>query len=136
MFDDDIEEWLRKSDLPMRCIDHGRWSLSLSHQFVSYAVIITNSGGWLSYGADLASDIDGIRKDEFYRALLSLNGRLNGTHIAIEDDRIALIRDDYLDYVDENNFYRVLNHFHTVHEYVYGRILEIAEELEVYFYPP
>lgn len=136
MSNQQLAVWLGETGLPIHQTDFNRWNIAMSHSSADYEVTISNSGSWVSYAADLAADITGDNKSEFYRRLLQLNGRLNGSHIAIEDDRITLVRDEYTEDVNRHNLFRSLSLFHETHEYVYNRIIDWSEELDVYFIPP
>jgi len=136
MTNQQIARWLEETGFPIQQININRWNIGMSHISADYDVTITDSGSWFSYAADLAADVTGDNQIEFYRRLLQLNSRLNGTHIAIEDDRITLIRDEYTEDISKHGMYRSLSLFHETHEQIFNRIVELSEELDVFFLPP
>lgn len=95
----------------------------MSHRHCNYTVLMTRHENWFSYGADLVGDIRGPDTEEFYRRVLSINNKINGAHIAFENTRLVLIRDDFFEDLDKYNLYRSLDVFHDVHEFVYKEIL-------------
>ncbi len=131
--DDQITFWLQDTQLPIQRSAVNRWYIDMSHRYCDYTICISRHGNWLSYGADLIGDVSGHDAREFYRRILAINNKLNGTHIALEGSRFILIRDDFLEDVDQYNLYRSLDVFHDAHEYVYNEILDEAKSLNVYF---
>ncbi|PZV12463.1 MAG: hypothetical protein DCF21_15540 [Leptolyngbya sp.] len=97
------------------------------------SVTIIDRGNWFSFAADLIGDVYDSQREEFYSYILEFNGRLNGVHIALEDGRFILVRDDYSEDITLNkgNLYRSLNVFHQAHERVYGEILKMADSLNI-----
>lgn len=131
-----ITRWLEETQMPIQKIGYNQWLLQMSHKYCDYTVLITNHGNWISYGADLIGDVKGSDMDKFYRYVLNLNNKINGVHIAFEDDRFILIRDDFSEDVNSGNsgynLYRSLEVFHDGHEYVYGQMLNEASRLDVF----
>jgi hypothetical protein len=129
----DINLWLDESQLPFQQVNINKWRMRMTHQHCDYVVTLTRHADWFSYGADLIGNIQGEKAENFYEYILSLNNKLNGAHIALENDRFVLIRDDYIEDINKYNLYRSLNTFHDVHEYTYKKILDAAEEYNVKF---
>lgn len=136
MNNEQIILWLNESCLPCEEVTLNRWTIQLSHKYCDYTVTIVDQGTWFSFAADLIGDVCGPRREEFYSYILELNGRLNGVHIALEESRFILVRDDYSEDItlDKGNLYRSLNVFHQAHERVYGNILQMADSLDVALY--
>jgi len=49
--------------------------------------------------------------------------------------RLALIRDEYSEDISKYNLFRSLNTFHDAHKFVYGQVLDEAENLNLTVYP-
>lgn len=128
-----IIAWLSESELPHDVIDANRWMIQLGHEHCDYDVTITNRGDWFSFAADLTGDVKGRQRDKFYHHLFSLNGKLNGVHIALEEGRFILVRDEYSDNIISNkvNFFRSLATFHEAHQSIYLRMLNVADSLDI-----
>lgn len=133
MGNEQIILWLNESCLTCEEVAPNRWTIQLSHSYCDYTVTIVDHGTWFSFAADLIGDVYGSQREEFYNYILELNGRLNGVHIALEEGRFILVRDDYSEDIafDKGNLYRSLNVFHQAHESVYGNILQTADSLGV-----
>jgi hypothetical protein len=132
MTDNQITTWLKESRLPVDQVNSHQWQIQMRHQYCDYIVTIINQGNWFSFGADLIGDATGPNKHEFYKEVLELNGRLNGVHIALDNGRLALIRDDYAEDINKYSLYRSLNVFHEAHEYVFGELVKYATTLAVH----
>ena len=131
----EVTLWLHESNLFFEEIGTNRWTLRLSHQHCDYVVTIVNHGHWFSFAADLIGDVADLQtREDFYNFVLELNSRLNGVHIALDEGRFILIRDDYSEDVNQDNLYRSLAIFHEAHEYVYGKMLEEADALGAVLY--
>lgn len=136
MSNQEITEWLKDSGLPLWLIKPNEWQLRMSHHYAEYTVTIVDHGDWLSYGADLIGDVSGPNCQEFYRRILQLNSKLNGTHIALENGRLVLIRDEFSEDINDYHLFRGLNLFHQSHEYVYRSILNEADMLDLHITDP
>lgn len=136
MNNNDITEWLGDLALPFRQTSPNQWQIDMSHRNGDYTVTIVDHGNWVSYGSDLIGDVTGPNEAEFYRKALDLNARLNGVHVAHQDDRLVLIRDDLTEDMNDYNLYRSLNLFHQAHEYVYQNLLSEADKLNLYIPDP
>jgi len=133
---DDLTSWLEDTGLLVSQVRGNEWQLQMSHQYADYTVTIINHGNWISYGADLIGDVVGDERDEFYRSVLQLNARLNGTRIALEDGRLVLVREDFFEDINQYRLYRSLNLFHQAHEYVYSIVLDEADKRNLFIPDP
>jgi hypothetical protein len=133
MGNEQIIIWLSESDSICEEVGPNRWTIQLRHQYCEYVVTITAHGAWFSFAADLIGDLYDSQREGFYSYILEYNSRLNGVHIALDEGRFILVRDDYSEDIafDQGNLYRSLNIFHKAHESVYGNILQMAESLGV-----
>jgi len=126
-----ITNWLKRSELPLKIIRQGVWQIQMSHRYCDYTLTITSNGNWFSFGADLIGNAVGGRIELFYQKILELNSRLNGVHIAMDNKRIVLLKDDYNEDLSEYSLYRTLDIFHESHEYVYSELLKLAKQLNI-----
>ncbi len=126
-----ITEWLDDGQLQFQSVGYNQWLIPMSHRYCNYTLMVTNQGNWLSFGADLIGDVRGLDDQEFYRRILALNNKVNGVHIALENGRFVLIRDEPVEDISQYNLYRSLEIFNFGHEYVYQEILNEADNLNV-----
>lgn len=103
----------------------------MSHRFATYSVEIVDNGDWISFAASLVGVGTGEDSQKIDRLALELNASLNAAHIAITNNTIMLISNELSEDSSEDRLYRDLTNFHKTHEYVYARMMEIAEDMHI-----
>ena len=129
----DVLDWSKKIGVVANLIQSDHWLLELEHKEAKYLASIKRDEGLFIYATKLMDDIQGKHAVEFYRRILTLNATLNFAYIAIENDQVVLIRNDFTEDINEHTFIRALAFFHRTHEYVYGYLLKEAQKLGVKF---
>lgn len=130
----DILNWIEKIGVDGYEIAPHHWLIQLEHKEAKYSVSIKEDARWFIYASKLIDDIQGKNAAEFYRRILDLNATLNLAYIARENEQLVLIRNDFTEDINEEDFIRTLVIFHRTHEYVYGYILKEAQKLGLKFY--
>lgn len=130
-----ITKWLTDEVEP-RIINDNHIIIDIANSQANYSLNLKIHGDWMSYAAELIPDVDGRRVYEMYEYLLKMNTRLNSAYIALEDDRLILVRNDMLDDIDENLLMRNIKLFNMTLEYVYELIIKKTKELKLIFKNP
>lgn len=117
----------------------GNFQVQLEHDHARYTLHITVDEGWLHYGAELiefAPQTDDVLRSKMYEFSLELNRKINGAHIAANDNMIVLIRNDFLSDINDENLLRGIEYTHAIHEYVYPKLLYKAKDLNIRLVSP
>ncbi|MBL1178652.1 hypothetical protein [Pantanalinema sp. GBBB05] len=130
-----LGKWLSDTGLPIKKFNSKSFAIQMSHQYVDYWAEVVDHGEWTSIAAVLFGEVVGRNSQEFYRFVLELNTSLNAAHIAVDSGRIVLVGNFPSEDVTKYRLFRDLSYFHQTHEYVYGLLLDKAEEFKVAFKP-
>lgn len=127
----DLALWLKKEGISVHQISETHWNVDVEHDKASYSVTLKKEGGWLTYGAELMSDVEGERLDEFYQSLLSINAALNGAYIARQGDSLILLRNEFSKDITEDSIAVSIGIFNATHEYLYDKVIKNAGDLNL-----
>ena len=125
---DDLNQWLQtmnsRTGLPVNRVDPNHWQLGIRNHVAEYTMDIKDQGEWVSYATKLTPDAEGREQGAFYRGLLSLSGKLNGSHIGIQGDDVILTREEPKEDLNQLSFYRSIRLVDAAHEAAYPEVLE------------
>jgi hypothetical protein len=130
----EITKWLGSSNSNLTQIASDYWQIPLCHTYACYVLHLRSYAGWLNYGAELfpyAPNVSVRLRAEFYRFILDLNKRLNGAYVAEENEKLVLIRNDFLSDINQETLERGIYYFHRTHEFVYFELLQEAQRLRI-----
>jgi hypothetical protein len=130
-----ITKWLTDEVEP-RIINDNHLIIDIANSQANYSLNLKINEHWMSYAAELIPDVDGRRVYEMYEYLLKINARLNSAYIALENDRLILVRNDILDEIDQNSLMRNIKLFDLTHEYAYDLMMKKNKELQLVFKKP
>jgi hypothetical protein len=132
-----LKVWLDETGFPVEQLSPKRWAVVMSHGYLHsyYVEIVDHQEEWISFAAVLLGEPRGYNSSELYQFALELNKELNAAQIAIHNNRFVLVSNYPAEDSEKFRFYRNLKYFHQTHEYVYGRLLDYAEELNVKLQP-
>ncbi len=128
---EDVNRWLQTvnnvTGLPVRQVAPKHWQLGMRNRVSQYTMDIKDQGEWVSYGVPLTPDVEGRKQAPFYRGLLGLSGKLNGSHIGMEGDKVILTREDPKEGLDPLSFGRSIRMLDSAHEAAYPEVLKEAK---------
>jgi hypothetical protein len=125
---DDLNQWLQtmnsRTGLPVSRVDPNHWQLGIRNRVAEYTMDIKDQGEWVSYAAKLTLDAEGKDQGAFYRELLSLSGKLNGSHIGIQGDDVILTREEPKEDLNQLSFYRSIRLVDAAYEVALPEVLK------------
>jgi hypothetical protein len=125
---DDVHQWLKtmngETGLPVSRVDHNHWQVGMSNPTGQYTMDIKDQGEWVSMATVLGRDVEGRKRAPFYRKLLELSGKLNGSHIGIQGDNVILTREEPKEDLNQLSFYRSMSLLDRGQEVATPEVLE------------
>ncbi|MEM8505359.1 MAG: hypothetical protein AAF716_19670 [Cyanobacteria bacterium P01_D01_bin.1] len=130
---EDMKSLLSNIGLPVYEISKSHWIIEMSHRHVKYGAEIIENSQWISCSALLVGLDKMPENQKICRFILELNARLNAAYVALQEDKLMLVKVTSTEDFREYNLYRDLTSFHVTHEYVYEQLLNTAEEMNIQF---
>jgi hypothetical protein len=109
------------------------WQLDMVNKAGQYPMSVINQRKHITYAAPLTAapltpDVEGKNEAAFLREVLRYSGKMNGPHIAIEDDTLILTKEDQKEGLGLLGISQSIRQVNETHQVAYPAIVEMEKK--------
>jgi hypothetical protein len=104
------------------------WQLDMVNKAGQYPMDVINQREHITYAAPLTRDVKGKNEAAFLREVLCYSGKLNGPHIAIEDDTLILTKEDQKEGLGPLGISQSIRQVNETHQVVHPEIVKMEKK--------